>query len=161
MPRDKGGRDRTKVPRTIRQSDRQAQLIWKKTHDSAVETYGEGSRAHRVAFASLKHQYRKEGDRWVPKGWRGPSDPQAARGATTRRRSTAKPAAPTAGGKIARTVGEAGAKAHEARREYGREYRRHDTGRRRAAKTGTKAKARKTASRTSASRRRRAAKRAA
>jgi cation transport regulator ChaB len=160
MPRVKGRRDRTEVPRTILQSDRHAQRIWKKTHDSAVETYGEGSRAHRVAFASLKHQYKKEGDRWVPKGWRGPSDPQAARGPTTTRRSTDQPA-PTAGGKVARTAGEAREKAREARQEYGREYRRRGTGRRRAATTGTKAKARQTARRTSASRRRRTAKRAA
>jgi cation transport regulator ChaB len=55
------------VPKTIQRSDQHAQEIWKKTHDSAVETYGEGARAHRVAFAALKHEYEKKGDKWVKK----------------------------------------------------------------------------------------------
>ena len=56
----------------------------RKTHDGAVETYGEGERAHRVAYASLKHSFEKRGDRWVPKKQKGPSDPrstQSTRGA--------------------------------------------------------------------------------
>lgn len=65
------------LPRTIERSDKRAQEIYTKTHDSAVETYGEGSRAHRTAFAALKHSYKKEGDRWVPKARKGPSDPGA------------------------------------------------------------------------------------
>lgn len=65
------------MPSTIRRSDARAQDIYVKTHDAAVEQYGEGERAHRTAFASLKHEYRKSGDRWVPKGHRGASDPQA------------------------------------------------------------------------------------
>ena len=73
------------MPSTIRRSDKRAQEIYVKTHDSAVETYGEGERAHRTAFAALKHEYRKSGDRWVPKGHRGPSDPQAAGGRDTHR----------------------------------------------------------------------------
>jgi cation transport regulator ChaB len=66
------------MPSTIRRSDKRAQDIYVKTHDAAVEQYGEGERAHRTAYASLKNEYRKSGDRWVPKGHRGPSDPQAA-----------------------------------------------------------------------------------
>jgi cation transport regulator ChaB len=66
------------MPSTIQRSDKRAQDIWGKTHDSAVESYGEGERAHRTAFAALKNEYRKSGDKWVPKGHRGPSDPQAA-----------------------------------------------------------------------------------
>ncbi len=73
------------MPSTIRKSDKHAQDIYVKTHDSAVEQYGEGQRAHRVAYASLKHQYRKAGDRWVPKGHKGPSDPQAAGSVRTHR----------------------------------------------------------------------------
>src|ERR687887_1346464 len=103
MPRE----DKTGIPSTIQRSDKHAQEIWAKAHDSAVETYGEGGRAHRVAYAALKHEYEKKGDKWVKKGWKGPSDPQAARGPTTRIRSTDEPRAPTAGGKVARTVGEA------------------------------------------------------
>jgi len=43
----------------------------------AVEQYGEGERAHRTAFASLKHTYEKSGDRWVPKKEKGASDPRS------------------------------------------------------------------------------------
>src|SRR5215475_13467250 len=57
----------------------EAQETWIKTHDSATETYGEGERAHRVAFAALKHSFEKVGDHWEPKGRKGPSDAQAAR----------------------------------------------------------------------------------
>ena len=74
MPRD----DTTAMPSTIQRSDQHAQEIWKKAHDSAVETYGEGGRAHRVAYAALKHAYEKKGDKWVRKAEKGPSGPQAA-----------------------------------------------------------------------------------
>ena len=123
MPKEK-----TEIPSTIRRSEPHARRLWKKAHDSAVGTYGEGERAHRVAFAALKHVYEKEGDRWVRKAKKGPSDPQAARGPTTRRKSTDEPRAPTAGGKVARTAREARAKAKEARREYQREYRKRRQG---------------------------------
>jgi cation transport regulator ChaB len=76
---------REDMPSTIRRSDERAQEIYIKTHDAAVEQYGEGERAHRTAYASLKHEYRKSGDRWVPKGHRGPSDPQAAGNLRTHR----------------------------------------------------------------------------
>ncbi|HYY54474.1 MAG TPA: ChaB family protein [Candidatus Dormibacteraeota bacterium] len=121
MPKDRRGED---IPSTIARSDKHARDIWKETHDSAVGTYGEGRRAHMVAFASLKHSYKKEGDRWVRKARRGPSDPQAARGPTTRKRSTDPDRAPTAGGKVAKTAPEARRKAKEAKREYARSYRR-------------------------------------
>ena len=55
-------------------------------HDSAVETYGEGERAHRTAFAALKHSFEKVGDRWQPKKEKGPSDPQAAKGGDAARK---------------------------------------------------------------------------
>ena len=67
------------LPSTLRRSPEKAQRTWIKTYDSAVEEYGEGERAHRTAFASLKHSYEKVGDRWEPKERRGPSDPQSAR----------------------------------------------------------------------------------
>lgn len=125
MPRKAhaGGDDRVEIPSTIERSDAHAQRLWKKTHDSAVETYGEGGQAHRVAFAALKHEYAKQGDHWVRKAHKGPSDPQAARGPTTRPKSTDEPRAPTAGGKVARTESEARAKAKEARSEYNRSRR--------------------------------------
>lgn len=85
------GRD--ELPSTLKRSSKKAQDTWVKTHDSAVESYGEGEQAHRTAFSSLKHSFEKVGDRWEPKegGKRGPSDEQAAR---TRRAKPTK----TAGG---------------------------------------------------------------
>ena len=71
---------RDDLPGTLRRSPKKAQETWIKTHDSAVETYGEGERAHRTAFASLKHSFEKVDDHWEPKARKGPSDPQAARG---------------------------------------------------------------------------------
>jgi cation transport regulator ChaB len=70
---------RKEMPSTIKRSDKHAQDTWAETHDSAVESYGEGERAHRTAFASLKHSYEKVGDRWEPKAKKGPSDAQAAK----------------------------------------------------------------------------------
>jgi hypothetical protein len=67
------------LPSTLRRSPKKAQATWKATHDSAVEEYGEGERAHRTAFASLKHGFEKVGDHWEAKEKKGPSDPQAAR----------------------------------------------------------------------------------
>ena len=111
------------MPSTIERSPKHAQHIWSKAHDSAVKTYGEGGQAHRVAYSALKHEYKKQGDRWVEKNHAGPSDPQAARGSTTKHKSTDEPAAPTARGKVAHSTKEAREKAREARREYDRERR--------------------------------------
>jgi hypothetical protein len=74
------------LPSTLRRSSRKAQETWSKTHDSAVEEYGEGERAHRTAFASLKHSFEKVGDHWEEKDEKGPSDRQAARGGASARR---------------------------------------------------------------------------
>lgn len=108
--------DGTEIPSTIKRSDRHAQHIWKKAHDSAAETYGEGGRAHRAAYAALKHEYEKRGDKWVQKSGSGPSDPQAARGPTTKRKSTDKPAS-TGGGKTARNEKQARQKARQSHKE--------------------------------------------
>ncbi len=70
---------REEMPDTIARSSKKAQRTWAKTHDSAVETYGEGERAHRTAFSALKHSFEKKDDRWVEKDEKGPSDPQAAK----------------------------------------------------------------------------------
>jgi hypothetical protein len=67
------------MPSTIRRSPRKAQATWSKAHDSAVETYGEGARAHRTALAALKHSFEKVGDHWEPKARKGPSDPRASK----------------------------------------------------------------------------------
>jgi hypothetical protein len=67
------------MPSTLRRSGRKAQRTWSEAHDSAVRTYGEGERAHRTAFAALKHTHEKVGDHWEPKSEPGPSDERAAR----------------------------------------------------------------------------------
>jgi cation transport regulator ChaB len=66
------------MPDTIRRSPQHAQDIWSEAHDSAVKSYGEGERAHRTAFAALKHSYEKVGDHWEAKEESGPSDARAA-----------------------------------------------------------------------------------
>ena len=81
------------LPSTLQRSPKKAQETWSKTHDSAVESYGEGERAHRTAFSSLKHSYEKVGDHWEPKKKKGPSDAQAAKSTPSSRKSRA-----TAGG---------------------------------------------------------------
>ncbi|QIJ60994.1 ChaB family protein [Streptomyces sp. JB150] len=72
---------REELPSTLERSPEDARRTWIKAHDSAVEQYGEGERAHRVAYSALKHSYEKVGDHWERKegGRRGPSDPRAAR----------------------------------------------------------------------------------
>jgi cation transport regulator ChaB len=65
------------LPGTIRRSPGKAQRTWAKTHDSAAEEYGDGERAHRTAYAALKHSFEKKGDHWDPKDGKGPSDPRA------------------------------------------------------------------------------------
>ncbi|REE94828.1 ChaB family protein [Thermomonospora umbrina] len=71
---------REELPSTLRRSPEKAQRTWIKAHDSAVEEYGEGRRAHMTAFGALKHAFEKVGDRWLPKGGKrkGPSDKRAA-----------------------------------------------------------------------------------
>lgn len=65
------------LPDTLRRSPEGARETWSKAHDSAVDTYGEGERAHRTAFSALKHSYEKVGDHWEPKNGKGPSDERA------------------------------------------------------------------------------------
>lgn len=67
------------MPSTLKRSPKKAQETYAKAHDSAVDTYGEGERAHRTAFSAVKHSYEKVGDHWEPKDHKGPSDAQAAR----------------------------------------------------------------------------------
>ncbi len=78
------------LPSTLRRSPKKAQETWAKTHDSAVETYGEGERAHRTAFSAVKHSFEKVGDRWEPKKEKGPSDPRAKQPTEKARRGRGK-----------------------------------------------------------------------
>ncbi len=72
--------DKEELPSTLKKSPPEAQETYMTVHDSAVETYGEGERAHRTAYAALKHSFEKVGDHWEPKERKGPSDPRAKRG---------------------------------------------------------------------------------
>jgi cation transport regulator ChaB len=81
---------RKELPSTLKRSDKHAQELWSEAHDSAVETYGEGERAHRTAFSALKHSYEKVGDHWEAKKKKGPSDAQAARSRNQRPAKTAQ-----------------------------------------------------------------------
>ena len=80
MPKTtKSGEPRTgELPGTIRRSPKLAQETFAKAHDSALEQYGDEERAHRVAYAALKHTFQKAGDHWERKRRKGPSDPRAA-----------------------------------------------------------------------------------
>ena len=73
-------RQTEELPETLKRSSKKAQRTFAETHDAAVEQYGEGERAHRTAFASLKHGFEKVGDHWERKegGKKGPSDEGAA-----------------------------------------------------------------------------------
>jgi len=92
------------MPATIKRSPAKAQETWSKTHDAAVDEYGEGERAHRTAFSSLKHSFEKVGDHWEEKegGHKGPSDKQAGKKGTAARR----------GGRTAEGVDADASKAH-------------------------------------------------
>lgn len=68
------------LPSTLQRSGKKAQDTFAKTLESAEEEYGEGERAHRTAFSSLKHTHEKVGDHWEPKAENGPSDAAAERG---------------------------------------------------------------------------------
>jgi cation transport regulator ChaB len=70
---------REELPSTLERSPKKAQDTWVAAHDSAVDEYGDGERAHRTAFAALKHSFEKVGDHWEAKDEKGPSDKQAAK----------------------------------------------------------------------------------
>jgi cation transport regulator ChaB len=74
------------MPSTLKRSPAKAQRTWKKTHDRAVQEYGEGERAHRTAIAAVKRGFEKVKDRWEPKQrGPGPSDPRAKRSTPEKR----------------------------------------------------------------------------
>ena len=75
-----GDAKQSELPSTLQRSPAEAQRTFAKTHDSAVEEYGEGRRAHQTAYGALKHSFEKVGDRWEPKDQKGPSDEQSAQG---------------------------------------------------------------------------------
>ena len=64
------------LPDTLKRSPDKAQRTYAKTLDSAHETYDSEERAHRTAYAAVKHSFEKVGDHWEPKDEKGPSDPK-------------------------------------------------------------------------------------
>jgi cation transport regulator ChaB len=68
------------LPGTLKRSPRKVQKTYEKTLDSAHEQYDSEERAHRTAFAAVKHIAEKKGDHWELKDEKGPSDPQAKQG---------------------------------------------------------------------------------
>lgn len=74
------------LPGTLQRSPEKVQKAYSETLDSAEEQYdGNEERAHRTAWAAVKHIAEKKGDHWELKDEYGPSDPQAARGGSAAR----------------------------------------------------------------------------
>ena len=83
------------LPSTIARSPEKVRETYEKALDRAHEQYrGDEERAHRTAWAAVKHIAEKRGDHWEPKDTPGPSDEQAARGGAEARDRPE----PTAGG---------------------------------------------------------------
>src|SRR3954447_6239542 len=80
------------LPSTLERSPQKVQETYAKTLDSALEEYHDEARAHRTAWAAVKHVAEKKGDHWEPKEEYGPSDEQAARGGPPARDTPRPPA---------------------------------------------------------------------
>lgn len=75
-----GAAKKDELPGTLKRSSPKAQRTFAKAHDAAAEQYGSAERAHRVAYAAVKHSFEKVGDHWEAKDEKGPSDARAERG---------------------------------------------------------------------------------
>lgn len=75
-----GAAKKDELPSTLKRSSPKAQRTFAKAHDAAAEQYGSEERAHRVAYAAVKHSFEKVGDHWEAKDEKGPSDARAERG---------------------------------------------------------------------------------
>ena len=75
------------LPSTLRRSSNKVRRTYLEALDAAHEQYaGDEERAHRTAWAAVKHIAEKKGERWVLKDEYGPSDAQAAKGGAKARR---------------------------------------------------------------------------
>jgi len=92
MPKttESGKAKNSELPSTLKKSDDKAKRTFAKAHDAAEQEYGEGERAHRVAYSALKHSYEKVGDHWEKKDKRGPSDDRAKSGGPNAKGDTAE-----------------------------------------------------------------------
>ena len=83
------------LPSTLERSPAKVRRTYEEALDAAYEQYdGDEERAHRTAWAAVKHIAEKKGDHWELKDEPGPSDEQAARGGRFAREGRA----PTHGG---------------------------------------------------------------
>jgi cation transport regulator ChaB len=81
MPKKGPKGEYVELPSTLARSPKKAQDTYEETLEHAEQEYGgDEARAHRVAWASVKHSFEKVGDRWEAKATRGPSDERAREG---------------------------------------------------------------------------------
>jgi len=73
------------LPGTLKRSPAKVQRTYAKTLDSAHEQYDSEERAHRTAFAAVKHVAERKGDHWELKDRPGPSDEQSTQSGKTAR----------------------------------------------------------------------------
>jgi cation transport regulator ChaB len=86
--------DKKDLPGTLQRSPDKAQRTYAETLESAEAQYDDEERAHRAAWAAVKHSFEKVGDHWEPKQEKGPSDEQSKRSGPAARDNPK----PTAGG---------------------------------------------------------------
>jgi cation transport regulator ChaB len=83
------------LPSTLERSPAKVRRTYEEALDAAYEQYdGDEERAHRTAWAAVKHIAEKKGDHWELKDEPGPSDERAERGGRFAREGRGK----TAGG---------------------------------------------------------------
>ena len=69
------------LPSTLGRSSAKVRRTYREALDAAYEQYGgDEERAHRTAWAAVKHIAEKKGDHWELKDEPGPSDERAAKG---------------------------------------------------------------------------------
>src|SRR3954462_1019930 len=86
----RGTAKQSELPSTLKKSPEKAQRTFAKAHDAAAKEYGEGERAHRVAYSAVKHSFEKVGDHWEAKDEKGPSDQRARSGGPNAKGETAE-----------------------------------------------------------------------
>jgi cation transport regulator ChaB len=81
MPAKGSSGEFAELPSTLARSPKKAQDTYEATLESAETEYaGDEARAHRTAWAAVKHSFEKHGDHWETKDERGDSDPGSAEG---------------------------------------------------------------------------------
>ena len=90
MTKKNGKPKKSELPSTVKKSGKKAQRTFAKVHDAAAKEYGDGERAHRVAYSALKHGFEKVGDHWEKKDEKGPSDERARSGGPNAKGKTAE-----------------------------------------------------------------------